>query len=152
MNSVSLYMQNFFLVGSFLSSHEKNHWQWCCNNQSATSLVFLLSLRSTLQPSWRTSPQQGSRQPVKTKNNRGILRLGLSCALFIARIYIFERGQDHQKRECGIIMQNLVYLNIPQCYQMSLAQDSFLDSDRRVRLSTNSKTISPFVLVLVWVL
>ena len=65
----------------------KKHWQCCCNNQSATSLVFLLSLRSTLQPSWRTSPQQGSRQPVKTKNNRGILRLGLSCALVIPWIY-----------------------------------------------------------------
>ena len=142
-NSIALCMQHFFFVGSFLSFDKKKHWQWCCNNQSATSLVFLLSLRSTLQPSWRTSPQQGSRSRWKQKTICVLTSVAhLSFPeLYIHRVCytIFEREKDHQKRECGI-MQNIVYLNLPRCYHMSLAQGSFVDSDRkRVRLSTNNK-------------
>ena len=124
-NSVSLCMQHFFFVGSFLSFDKKN----TDNDVVTTSLPPALSfywvcdlLCSHLDELLLNKEVAAGENKKQSGNSASWLQLRTchfqNCIFRGSVILFFEKEQDHQKRECGI-MQNLlctwIFLGVTRC-------------------------------------
>ena len=131
-----------FLVGSFLSFDKKStdndvvttslppalSFYWVCDLLCSHLEELLLNKEVA---AGENKKQSASWLQLRTCHSQNIKRE--CCTIFWKRTRPSKKGMWYHAKL-------IVYLNLPRCYQMSLAQGSFVDSDRkRVRLSTNNK-------------
>ena len=121
-NSVSLCMQHFFFVGSFLSFDKKS----TDNDVVTTSLPPALSFYWVCDLLCSHLDELLLNKEVAAGENKKTI--GEFCVLapvahlsfpdYVGQWTLFEKEQDHQKRECGI-MQNLlctwIFLGVTRC-------------------------------------